>query len=387
MEDFSLEDLLKEIAKDEQECKEYEEYVKRRRQRRNRKKDKEERRKNIQIALLTLGTVALSLSALISLCNRYPLSQYQSKNYFKQEKLIAKEEVVDSLMQQLEEGTGLDIDYEDSSNLLLYAIYQNENLTESEKELLYQFSDLICSNPYLNKEEAYESLENVAFCYVDRPEGKDTSVLGEYNYKENKIYIYSYQKDVVTHEGIHCIYFNNSTKYLPNWFCEGMTQLLNNDFFDLAKVEEIDYYVFEVAMTKMLCEIVGEDIVLKSFSKGSMYDIKTELDKKLSPKNRGNDFLEKTTTLFLKCEYGLPICPDDSEKILEYLGDYVENSKDNTDQDKLKRIQKYYNMLSCLATEKPFRNYCSYLLSLDLEDYESYVYFKKTDAKTYSYQN
>ena len=57
---------------------------------------------------------------------------------------------------------------------------------------------------------------------------------------------------------------------LPNYFKEGMTELLSNEYFQEFPFTEIKTYPFEIAAIKMLCEVTSSDTVLKAFSLGDM---------------------------------------------------------------------------------------------------------------------
>lgn len=164
---------------------------------------------------------------------------------------------------------------------MLNAIRTNPNLTTEQKELFYNYYDLIDDDPYLLREQAYKNLNEVQIVYMDRKEGDRETLLGEYNNSVNTIFIYTKNdtnNDVLLHEGIHCMFNSVLTSKVPSYMKEGMTELLCNEYFSTDLFYENSTYAFEINYVKMLCELVGSDIVLEAYSTGSIEKIVDKID-------------------------------------------------------------------------------------------------------------
>lgn len=201
-------------------------------------------------------------------------------NLFCGNSLNVSGEELEGIVSSLENELGITIpeEYEDEYSLL-YAVMENDCLTDEEKDIFYGFIDIIKDNPYLDREEAYSSLRNVDILYKCRPYFYDKTIQGVYSYDYESIGIFEKDEDhsILIHEGIHCIFCNGKTAKLPSYFKEGMTELLVNEYFSDKPFIELENYPFEIAAVKMLCEVTSPDTVLKAFSVGDMDIIAEEM--------------------------------------------------------------------------------------------------------------
>lgn len=213
--------------------------------------------------------------------------------------------VVSSLEKEL--GIKIPEEHQDEYSLL-YAVLENDCLTESEKQVFYSFIDIIKDNPYLDREEAYRSLRNVDVLYKCRPYIYDKSVQGVYSHKYESIGIFEKDEDnsILIHEGIHAIFCNAKTDCLPEYFKEGMTELLVNEYFSDKPFLELENYPLEIAGVKMLCEITSPEVVLEAFSKGDMDIIAKDMAKVTGDIEVARSALASFENAFLKYKDELP---------------------------------------------------------------------------------
>lgn len=194
-------------------------------------------------------------------------------NLFCGNSLMISPDELNDVCASLEESLGIKIEetYKDEY-ALLYAVLENDCLTEEEKKVFYGFIDIIKDNPYIDREEAYRSLRNVDVLYKCRPYNFDKTVQGAYSHEYESIGIFEEDENnlILKHEGIHAIFCNDKTVNLPKYFKEGMTELLVNEYFENKPFVELVNYPFEIVGVKILCEVTSPDTVLKAFSTGNM---------------------------------------------------------------------------------------------------------------------
>ncbi len=221
--------------------------------------------------------------------------------------------IVSSLENEL--GVTIPEEYKDEY-ALLYAVMENNCLTDSEKQVFYNFIDVIKDNPYLDREEAYRSLRNVDVLYKCRPYMYDKSIQGVYAYKYESIGIFEKDEDnkILIHEGLHAIFCNEKTDGLPEYFKEGMTELLVNEYFEAKPFLELENYPLEIAGVKMLCEITSPEVVLEAFSCGDMDIIAKDMAKITGDIEVAREALKSFEYSFLKNKGELP----DDKKDLTY---------------------------------------------------------------------
>lgn len=268
---------------------------------------------------------------------------------------------------ELSEVTGTPI-MEDSL-LILEGAVENTNLTEDEKKIIYSLTDVISDNPYLDEKEAYKSLRRVDIVYPDRGKDFAEDVLGTYNYTEELIRIFEDNKnhDTATHELIHCLYTNKKTAGLPEYLYEGMTELLSNEYFSDSPFIEIGSYPFEIVMIKQLCEMVGSDNVLKTYSTGDMNIILNELSKTVS-KEESEEFLTNVELVFKDYRENDHLTTDDYAKVLAYIDKYYEAKRPISgiityDDVAREELYSYYRgILELMTKEDSIVQYYYYLL-------------------------
>lgn len=218
------------------------------------------------------------LDVLLALFIKYGMFHFKvrdlsDENIFKGNDLIISDEVLDSIVSEIEQELDITVLEEDfDSFCLLNAVLKNENLTDDEKKVFYQSYKIIKDNPFIDKEAAYTSLLNVDVTYKKKSYVYDKNVQGVYSplYEEIGIFGEDYEHKKLLHEIVHCIFSNERTKYLPTYFKEGMTELLVNEYFSEEPFCELNNYPFEIAMVKMLCEVSTPEAVLKAYSTGNM---------------------------------------------------------------------------------------------------------------------
>ena len=194
-------------------------------------------------------------------------------NLFCGNSLVVSPDELSDITFSLENSLGIKIEDEYKDEYaLLYAVLENDCLTDAEKKVFYGFIDIIKDNPYIDREEAYRSLRNVDVLYKCRPYYFDKTVQGAYSHERESIGIFEKDENnlILKHEGIHAIFCNDKTVNLPKYFKEGMTELLVNEYFENKPFIELANYPFEIVGVKMLCEVSSPDAVLKAFSTGDM---------------------------------------------------------------------------------------------------------------------
>ena len=112
------------------------------------------------------------------------------------------------MLEQVEEITGIETEGNEDF-AIFYAVMNNPNLSDDEKELLYSCSDLIRENPYMNKKNTYYTLENLKIEYVERDYSYDESVKGIDKNETQTIQIFepkeTAHKEIIIHELLHSI--------------------------------------------------------------------------------------------------------------------------------------------------------------------------------------
>ncbi len=287
---------------------------------------------------------------------------------------IGKREINDSYF-----DSQISIDNTEQSTLLLHAVDENLNLTEEEKEFLYQFKDLLEENPYLDCITTYQAMNELDIIYTTRGKEYPEKIVGIYIPSENVIKIFSKDNnlDTLIHEIIHCIFMNQKEGNLPEFFIEGMTELLANEYFEENPFLEENSYPFEITMVKILCDIVGPDIVLKSYSTGNKELLEEAISNKLGS-NSSSRLLDNIDQLFKKYESGIPISEEEIKAITTSIDPYYH---EKVEVDSIEYEMYLYNrsMIELLSTENPDIYYLFRLMS---EGYYTKTYFsQKLQAK------
>lgn len=353
---ITVEELLKEIEldkKEQEEEKEYLESLKKKRQKKAMLIKKSQRKYNLIAKLILLSLIIGTNLAIIKKAIKY----YESnKNFFSGRELNISDAELSRLVVSLEKDLNIDLD-DNPNSLFLYAILNNDNLTEEEKEILYQYQKMLEDNPFLDKEKVFKALKNVDVEYTIRPDHYKDTVCGDFNYQTDTIRIFQEdkKKGVFTHEGIHCVYMNKETESLPTWFSEGMTQLLNSEYFSEVPYEELTYYPFEVSMVKMLCELIGKSEVLEAFTTGDVSIIVEKISE---------DLWNKIDMLFLEYERNLKVDIHKYKDVYTSLSTLIGKVLDQEDINKYKqfgRLSNYYCHLLCMTYDSPYLNYLHFI--------------------------
>lgn len=319
-------------------------------------------------AMISIMAV-LSLLLIYMNCFMYSPKEHDinNNNLFSGNSIVLSDDELNRIVENLEQELGVDINSENIDNyLLLNAVLENECLTEKEKDVFYTFIDMIKDNPYIDKEQAYHSLLNVDVARKCRPFGYDKTIQGVYIDDLNSIGIFEDDENnlILKHEGIHCIfsYANN----LPEYFREGMTELLTNEYFSESPFLELSNYPFEIVAVKILCGVTSPEIVLEAFSKGDMNIIiedMTKITKNYDDSKTAVDMLEKVI-LKLKGEIEDDLSYQDilNSSIPIFRG--IVSAK--YPEGDLDREAYFYNelLLASVLKENPYDEYINTLLEL-----------------------
>ena len=236
---------------------------------------------------------------------------------------------------------------------LLDAIEQNENLTREDKDLIDTLEQLIIEDEYLDINQAKRALRTIKINYnVEKPIGVADSTKARYNEGTNIIDVYesseTINKDLLRHEIVHSIYVNIFTKFLPDYFSEGMTELLINEYVSELHYDEKTTYPFEVTMVKVLCEMVGSDNVRKTFAKGNMKTIERKVED-IAGTQKTKDFFKTVENIFEKYESGIKISDDEYNKMMNFLDSYFTYTyQEDKDEEKYERYLYYRGILSLI---------------------------------------
>ena len=245
---------------------------------------------------------------------------------------------------------------------LLDAIEQNENVTREDKDLIDTLEQLIIEDEYLDINQAKRALRTIKINYnVEKPIGVADSTKARYNEGTNIIDVYesseTINKDLLRHEIVHSIYVNIFTKFLPDYFSEGMTELLINEYVSELHYDEKTTYPFEVIMVKILCEMVGSDNVRKTFAKGNMKTIENKVED-IAGTQRTKDFFKTIENIFKKYESGIKISDDEYNKMMNFLDSYFTYTyQEDKDEEKYERYLYYRGILSLINKENSYNRW------------------------------
>ena len=271
--------------------------------------------------LLSAGKTAISLTLLMALTysgsNHYILQKYNTKNIFNNQKLKVTEEEADELFETLQKESG-NYSLDDERDLILTAVIENPNLTDTEREVIFDLATLIEEMPSINKRMAYANLKKLDIKYHEYDSSAEH--LGDYNYLENVINIYwdNENHDVLRHEILHSVFLNMNTYNLPTYFREGVTELLEDEYYSEEPYWENTSYPYEIAMVKILCDMVGSDVVLKAYCDGKMEIIEKELAIYLG-KEEAKSYLDNIQKMFEQYE-------KENSVSIEYMSDFLETT-------------------------------------------------------------
>ena len=301
--------------------------------------------------------------------------------YDKNDNLISSDEDIDLMLNELSSELNMNLSHDDLDYLMLYSVLSNNNLSRENKEKIYNLSKLINNNQFIDKDKAYRDLANLKIKYTNRDDKLDSSISGRYNYLNNTIEIYedNYSNDVLYHELIHCLFNNENTKDLPNFFAEGTTELLENEFFSPSSYLEENSYIYEVILVKTLCELVGSNNVLIAYSTGNINYVTNELCNNSSYNlSDVNKIFNDIDNLFKEDN----IDKESFNNAISLLNE-VYNSKINDSNFDKVNCKYLINLLNGIASES---KYVTYFYNLEKMGASSKLYFNKnTSSYNYSY--
>ena len=300
------------------------------------------------------------------------LDAYKYKdNIYYHDELRITDEQLEELEEEVSKTIGKKITEEDNT-IVLGAVLNNKHLTEKEKEIIYECDDLLEDNPYLIKSAAYNNLEKLDIKYnEDADFGKE--VLGVYIQGDNEITIIkdNSENDTIHHELVHCIYSQHYYETLPKFFNEGMTELLTNEYFADNPFLEEKSYPFEITMIKMLCELVGEDIVLETYSKEDISILENAIKEKTNLSNP-HEFIEYIDSVMTSLEEYKTIDEDKLSSIINVFDIYYENY--DKESIEYKMYKQNTTIMKFLKSSVP---YSAYEYELMLNGYYVKPYFNK----------
>jgi hypothetical protein len=221
---------------------------------------------------------------------------------------------------------------------------------------------MLNDNKYLDKQSAYNDLKNLDIIYTEKDSSYSDTTTGVYFINKDLIEIFSDndKQETLIHELVHCIYSNSSTKYLPDYFSEGMAELLTNEYFTTTPFVEEKSYPFEITITKTLCEMVGSDKVLEAYSTGKMSIIEKELEETMN-KDDTKEFLNNLNTMFKEYSKNNTI-KNNYSQVFNYMDSFFSKKY----QDNTEKLEVYiYNkgIIQLLSNSDPGTAYLYYLLN------------------------
>ena len=370
---MTIEELNKIIEEIEQKEKQYEIIKERRRNRHQRRRKKEELRKHILFFILT---IPLSTSGALA---SYNYLNNELNNIYNGNSLKISSSKKEIIRSRIEEELGINLeDINKDNSLLINAIIENDNLThEEKKDFSLDILKIVDSNPYILSEKAYTSLLNLEIEYENRPEYVKKSIQGEYHFSElfnkvdSKIYIYEQNgTNVKEHELIHCLLMNLENNDFPKFIKEGITELLTVENFSENPYIAVECYPFEIITIKLLCEIIGKEKVLESYSTGNIniiYDKLNEITTDIKPTRLLNE-IELILNDFTN---GIAPNPYKVNLVHNMFLKYFVLSKEEKDY---KAFSSNLNLFDCLMEEYP---YTKFIIKVAEEKYEKKLYFAK----------
>lgn len=271
----------------------------------------------------------------------------------------------DKYFKELTDYLSGDMKEDYSIDEILSGIDSNKYLTEEEKEIFKGMQYVIEDNPFTISKETYYSASCVKVKYG---EGSKDGLVGYYIYPADLIGVLEDDSTHATiiHEFIHCLFHNYITKNLPNYFSEGITELLVNEYFMSEPYVEFYSYPFEISMIKLLCNMVGPEKVLEAYTTGDMNIIKNELVNKSdyyenNKEEAAEEFLHSIDRVFTYFEEGKKIPESSFQYIFKYTNEYFINHYDMSSHY-MDEFFYYRGILNLLVEEDPYQKYADYVI-------------------------
>ena len=265
------------------------------------------------------------------------------------------------ILDEIEDYAGIETN--DNYNLVvLHAIINNNRLDEEEKAYFYQLVDLISENPYIDKKMTYDSLYNLDIVYTGKPNEYDDTILALYSENENLIKVFSKREDlnkeIFLHELIHTLFTNEKTINLPKFILEGETELLTNEYLSENPFLEKNTYPFEVAMVKLLCEMVGADEILKTYTTGDIESLYKKLDENSNLDSR--KFIDNVDKVFTAFTEKRIVPAEIYNEMIVYLDNYMNNNYQIC-SEKIEIYEYYKGILNKIYLDNPYLKYEKYI--------------------------
>lgn len=268
-------------------------------------KTNEDKNKTKEIAKrfkLVTGGIVLGLTLSV-----FGIEAYQKQNTSESSTI---EYAQDNFLNEKAEHEKVNVDLNECKEL----IYNSEYLSDDEKNILYNedlFTDVLAIADNSRNFNLREKLNNIninIFSLEDEPWHN-----GYYNrLKPNEINLADYlesdyesYKNVLIHEYIHLLQFNNEYSYIQ----EACAEIIKDEYFDV----KIANYYDKVYNVKFLMELIGPEPILECSFKNDTSKLENEIGKYLEQE----DADRLITLLKTNSEqwYGDPENPENSENL------------------------------------------------------------------------
>ena len=302
---------------------------------------------------------------------------YMVSNYFYGEKNLSnntdddlkysyvsmQEDDIEETISKLEKEFNITVDDDHKDELLfLNSIYENSNLSDKQKDVLYGIYSILDDVKNIDRENAYRALSNVEVFYTTKGDNVAFNVLGDYNYKNNRINIYSEDVEykILVHEMLHAIFTSNKTVDLPDAFSEGMIELLANEYFSSDPFVEELSYPYEVSFVKMLCEVIDPETVIDSLCNGDFNTITDKLDKYNTTNYSSSEILDCFFKASDTVKNGNIVNDDNYSKKFALMKNIYASA--HPYGENLSEFNYQFDLCSAVFEEDPFQFYQEYLI-------------------------
>lgn len=216
-----------------------------------------------------LRLALLISTSLISIVEALNIPDISTIPYYK--------EIMDTDVDDLIDNEGLnELEYRDKAIKLVFDnLEDNPYLSDADYNILMKLEDYCEDNPYIDYNLLYHNLltirhrclkninpnNNIAGEYFINPNviiTYNTDLLASNMYISDNNHVMTYE-EVMLHEAVHSS-GGLSTTYLD----EGMTSLIVSEYFSNGNIN--NGYGINVQITKLFCDLVGSDTMLKAFS-------------------------------------------------------------------------------------------------------------------------
>ncbi len=223
---------------------------------------------------------------------------------------------------------------EDIKSYINEAIDNNQNISNMDKNIIKTIDKYAMDSDYIDYEELYIDLNTLKIYDFDEYiiDGNIT-VGASYNKPNNLIKMYYNEslsrKTSIQHELIH-----STGSFESNFLNEGMTAILQREYYE--NNENVEGYTRNVNAIRLLCELIGPDIVLEAFNTENDDLLYNELAKIYGDYDYAKNAVNKLDEIEKYVKY----CDNESmvyeacKGLTKELSLYIENS-DNKDQIKL----------------------------------------------------